>query len=84
MIHTTGTISLQATLSAASADPTVNYYPHHPITCKDDLRYEEDGSFACEHITVPADDPRTINCVNHSVALLIIEEAMRQHLWGSK
>lgn len=68
-------INLQATLSASSAMPPPEGYPipHHPICCGDDLRYEEDESFSCPHSTVPPGDPRTKACVNHSLALLIIE-----------
>jgi len=47
--------------------------PHHPITCGGDLRYDDDGCFHCEHATAPADDVRTQFCLDHSVALLLIE-----------
>lgn len=69
---------LQSTCSAATSGlgelpPGV---PHHPITCTSKLYYDEDGSFSCEHGTVPGDDPRTQSCVIHSMALLIIELGM--------
>lgn len=69
---------LQSTCSASTSG--VGTLPpgvlHHPITCTSKIFYEEDGSFSCEHGTVPADDPRTQACVIHSVALLIVELAM--------
>ena len=75
------TLNLQATLSNATAPagpaaPTVS--PHHPITCGGELRLEPDGAFACEHSLAPSGDPRTQSCLNHSLALLLIELA--QHL----
>lgn len=72
-----GVVNLQATLSAASAPSAANYEPHHPICCQTTLRLEEDNSFSCDHLTVPADDPRTRSCIDHSVALLIIELASK-------
>lgn len=70
-----GSINLQATLSASSAmSPPEGYtIPHHPITCASDLRYDDDGSFACEHANVPPGDVRTQFCIDHSIALLLIE-----------
>lgn len=71
-----GTINLQSTLSASSANspfPTVS--PHHPITCVTELWFEEDNTFRCEHASAPSDDVRTQFCVDHSVALLLIELA---------
>lgn len=70
-----GSVNLQVTLSASSAnhDPRGPVAPHHPITCGSELRYEEDGSFACEHASVPPTDLRTRFCIDHSVALLLIE-----------
>ena len=70
-------LNLQATLSSSSvtdAEPVVR--PHHPITCASDLRLEDDGSLACEHAEAPGDDARTRFCVNHSLALLLMELAM--------
>jgi len=74
----TGMINLQATLSASSAmPPPVDGTPgwHHPCTCPTTLRYDEDGRFSCEHTTVEPGDRRTQYCVDHSVALLLIEQA---------
>lgn len=71
-----GTINLQATLSASSADPSGSGpVPHHPITCKGQLAYDENGSLRCEHAATPPDDPRTRRCLDHTIALLIIELA---------
>jgi hypothetical protein len=72
-----GTANLQATLSSCSAgtpaDEVVS--PHHPITCTTELRLEDDGTFACRHAAAPSGDLRTRSCINHSVALLLIELA---------
>ncbi len=74
-----GTINLQATLSSSSAGtPAAEpIRPHHPITCPTDLRLESDGSFACEHTSAPSGDTRTRYCINHSVAVLLIELAQQ-------
>jgi hypothetical protein len=70
-----GVVDLQATLAASSAvgswDPFI--LPHHPITCTGALTYREDGSFCCEHSAAPPGDVRTRLCVDHSIALLLIE-----------
>jgi hypothetical protein len=70
-----GDLNLQATLSLSSAtgpdEPVVK--PHHPITCSSSLRFEEDGSFACGHASVPAGDRRTQSCLDHTIALLLLE-----------
>ena len=70
-----GEINLQATLSASSAVPPEAglAVPHHPITCTSSLRFGEDGAFACEHAIVPPGDVRTQFCIDHSIALLLIE-----------
>jgi hypothetical protein len=70
-----GDLNLQATLSLSSAtspDEAV-VKPHHPITCSSALRYEEDGSFACGHTEVPPGDRRTQSCLDHTIALLLLE-----------
>ncbi len=70
-----GELNLQATLSLSSAtgpDET-SVRPHHPITCASPLRYEDDGTFTCGHASVPPGDPRTQSCIDHTVALLILE-----------
>lgn len=73
-----GQVNLQATLSLSSAVPEPSpVSPHHPITCATPLCYHEDGSFSCSHVTVASDDKRTRTCVNHSIALLIIELAFK-------
>lgn len=72
--HADGRISLQATLaavSATSAEPVVS--PHHPITCSSDLRLEDTGRLSCEHTSVPPGDLRTQYCLDHSLALLLLE-----------
>ena len=70
-----GDLNLQATLSLSSVagpeEPLVK--PHHPITCSSSLRYEEDGTFSCHHATVPPGDVRTQSCLDHTVALLLLE-----------
>jgi len=72
---TGGDLNLQATLSLSSAttsdQPAVR--PHHPITCASPLRYEEDGTFACGHAAVPPGDVRTQSCLDHTIALLLLE-----------
>ena len=70
-----GELNLQATLSLASATgpAEASVRPHHPITCSSPLRFEEDGTFACRHASVPPDDARTKSCLDHSVALLLME-----------
>ena len=71
-----GDLNLQATLSLASAtgaEGDVPVKPHHPITCGSTLRFEEDGTFACGHASVPPDDYRTQACLDHTVALLLLE-----------
>ena len=72
---TGGDLNLQATLSLSSAtgpdeEPV---RPHHPITCSSPLRFEDDGSFACSHASVPPGDGRTQSCLDHPVALLLLE-----------
>ncbi|HEV7535448.1 MAG TPA: hypothetical protein VGP90_07410 [Acidimicrobiia bacterium] len=70
-----GDLNLQATLSLSSAtgpDESI-VKPHHPITCSSPLRYEEDGTFACHHAAVPPGDVRTRSCLDHTVALLLLE-----------
>lgn len=70
-----GSVNLQATLSASSAmsPPEGSMMAHHPITCAGPLRYDDDGTFACDHAAAPPGDLRTQHCIHHSIALLIIE-----------
>ena len=66
-------ISLQATLSAASAmgEPCA---PHHPITCASGtLQLHDDGSLECDHTRTAAGDVRTQDCVQATVAFLLFE-----------
>jgi hypothetical protein len=69
-----GDVNLQATLSSSSAvcsdSPPM---PHHPITCQSQLYLHEDGRLECEHASVAADDARTHHCLDHSIAILLIE-----------
>ncbi len=71
-------MNLQSTLSSSSAtaDVAAAIRPHHPITCTSDLRLEPDGSLLCEHAAAPAGDQRTRACLNHSLALLLMELAL--------
>lgn len=73
----TAEVNLQATLSSASAgsNEATAVKPHHPITCSSELRFEPDGNFECDHASVPGGEQRTRSCVNHSLALLLIELA---------
>ncbi|MGH9039202.1 MAG: hypothetical protein ACRDZ3_03130 [Acidimicrobiia bacterium] len=70
-----GSLNLQATLSASSATGPWETFvaPHHPITCSGELRYEPDGCLRCDHAMAPPGDVRTQFCLDHSVALLLIE-----------
>ena len=70
--------NLQATLSAATSDSSnPMIVPHHPIQCSAKLYFNDDNSFSCEHATAAPDDPRTQKCLIHTIALLIIEEALK-------
>jgi predicted RNA-binding Zn-ribbon protein involved in translation (DUF1610 family) len=79
LANVAGAINLQATLSASSAGLEV-VQPHHPITCSGELEYDfEAGEFRCPHAGVPMSDVRTRHCLDHSVALLIIELAVKKY-----
>lgn len=66
-------INLQATLSAATAMGTPTF-PHHPITCANGiLVLHEDGAMECDHSRTPADDERTQDAIQASVAILLFE-----------
>lgn len=72
-------INLQATLAASSPTAELTTGPHHPINCGDSLLWlMEDGSFGCDHGAVPAGDPRTQYCIDHSIAILLIELAVER------
>lgn len=73
------TVNLQQTIAASTSDAGQEaIVPHHPITCASELHFYEDGSFGCEHITVPPNDGRTKQALTHSIAILILEEAVRK------
>lgn len=80
--HVGGAINLQATLSASSAgSPDDMVAPHHPITCVGELEYDvEAEEFRCPHAGVPTSNDRTVYCVQHSIAILLIEEAVRKFM----
>lgn len=63
---------LQTTLAGANP-PSDTSCGHHPISCKSNITLEPDGSMTCEHLRVPADDLRTQGCLDHSIAILLIE-----------
>lgn len=69
-------MNLQALLATASHGP-VAHHPHHPVTCSvnEPLSLTDDGALHCPHTSTPPNDHRTRECINHSVALLIIELA---------
>ena len=68
-----GSLKLQATLSSSSSGTGDPVSPHHPITCNSALRFETDGSLACEHSATPPADVRTQFCIDHSISLLLME-----------
>jgi hypothetical protein len=70
-----GGSGLQPILSASSAFVEVDaeVRPHHPVTCPDNLRYDQDGVLMCDHAAAPADDLRTRFCLHYSVSLLLLE-----------
>lgn len=70
-----GTLNLQATLSASTATGPWETFvvPHHPITCAGELHYDSDGCLSCDHAIAPPGDLRTQFCLDHSVALLLVE-----------
>ena len=68
-----GGLKLQATLSSSSSGTGETLVPHHPITCNGHLRFEDDGTFCCEHSSAPPGDIRTQFCIDHSISLLLME-----------
>jgi hypothetical protein len=68
---------LQSILSTSSAladtDGQGGLRPHHPVTCSGALRYDEEGTLACDHASASAEDRRTQFCLTYSVSLLLIE-----------
>lgn len=53
-------------------------HPHHPLTCATELRLNEDMSMECDHSKAAPDNVRTRAAVTHSIAILILEEAVRR------
>jgi hypothetical protein len=68
-----GGLKLQATLSSSTSGTGEALMPHHPIVCDGDLWLEEDGRLRCNHCETPPGDLRTQFCIDHSVALLLME-----------
>ncbi|HET7110219.1 MAG TPA: hypothetical protein VFI41_05065 [Gemmatimonadales bacterium] len=79
LTNVNGAINLQATLSASSAGSEgAPIAPHHPITRAGELEWDfEAGEFRCPHAGVPVNEQRTSHCLDHSIALLLIEEAVK-------
>ena len=68
--------SLQGMLAASSAGTSeVAVGPHHPITCQTSLRFHGDGRLSCDHATAPPGERRTLFCLEHSIAILLLELA---------
>lgn len=77
MMGMSGVMDLQGVL-AASNPPGEISAQHHPISCRSDtLWLAEDGSMGCEHGSVSPESRRTRGCIDHSIAILIIEEASK-------
>lgn len=76
MILTQGLNLQQACSGSTASNEVFTGGPHHPITCSGELFFEQDGAFRCEHSIASADDPRTKQAVNHSIAILLIELAL--------
>ena len=72
-----GNSQLQSTISSATSTGGPDIQPHHPITCPGNIYYDEDGTFRCDHAIAPPDNTRSNQCVTHSMALLLIELAMK-------
>lgn len=69
-----GDVNLQATLAACTATGlATQIQPHHPITCPEELRLEDDGTLSCSHSAAPPDDERTQYCLDLSLAMLLVE-----------
>lgn len=67
-------VNLQATIASCTAIGGEEVVlPHHPITCTGGLYFDEDGDLSCDHAKAPHNNKRTQACVNHSVAVLLIE-----------
>jgi hypothetical protein len=70
-----GGSALQPILSSSSAfvETEDAVRPHHPVTCSDNLRYDDEGRLECDHASAPPDDLRTRFCLHYSVSLLLLE-----------
>lgn len=69
-------VDLQKALMMQTTQDSPPSGPHHPMTCLGELRLEDDGTLKCPHNSTRAGgDRRTKDCINGSVALLIIELA---------
>lgn len=71
-------IDLQAVLNAHTAGPEIPppVLPHHPLGCTGGISLHEDGHMECPHSTTWPHDLRARDAINHSIAILIIEEAI--------
>ena len=74
---------LRSMLSQATADSSLFEHtegPHHPISCvnEDSLKLLEDGTMTCFHSTASPECPRNQVIIDTSIAILIIEEAVRK------
>jgi hypothetical protein len=68
-----GLQSILSTSSALADTDGPGLRPHHPVTCPGALRYDEEGTLACDHASASAEDRRTQFCLTYSVSLLLIE-----------
>ena len=72
-------VNLQATVSAATAGQAEyeSVLPHHPITCTAGLFFDDEGELYCDHAKAPKGNKRTQACLNHSMAILLVELASK-------
>lgn len=54
--------------------------PHHPIACPNDGTIElfDDTTMKCEHSTALPSCPRNQAIIDHMIAIVLIEEAVKQ------
>lgn len=54
--------------------------PHHPIACPNDgvLELFDDTTMKCEHSTALPSCPRNQAIIDHMMAIVLIEEAVKQ------
>lgn len=79
---TSGINGVQSTIASTTAANSADRDPllvgsHHPITCQGPLYFDEEGEFSCEHAKAQRGESRTQACLNHSVAMLLIELASK-------